>query len=455
MGRVPLTNRLAIGLATALVASLALPQPSQAQRPRLRLIRDAEIERTIKIYAAPIFARAGLASAVRIHIVNDSRINAFVAAGRHMFINTGLLMQADGPDEVMGVIAHESGHIAGGHLVRLRDAIREARIKSLIAALLGVAAGVAARDSRVGASAITLGTSLVQGTFFRYTRSQEQAADQFALTAMRAVGVSPKGLQQLLNRLAEQEALLVSQQDPYLRSHPLTRARLDHVEQHIRKYGPGTPAPARLQRLHARMRAKLIGFLLGPSQVHERYEANPRSVEARYAKAVAYHRQHELDDALKQINSLIEQFPKDGFFHELKGQILFESGQIGGAVKAYGQAAKLLPREALIRVGLAQAQLQTGDRRLVTPALNNLLIATRTEKNYPLAWRLMSVAYGRRGKLGKSAWALAEYFLLVGPRGDLARSVKRAEKLLKRGSPAWRRVQDIKLVIQASKRRRR
>ncbi len=421
----------------------------------MRLIRDAEIERILKIYSRPVFTRAGLGSAIRIHIVNDRRINAFVAAGRHMFITTGLLMQADGPEEVMGVIAHETGHIAGGHLIRLRSAIREAQIKSLIAMLLGAAAGAAARDSRVAMSAISLGNSLVQGTFFRYTRSQEQAADQFALNTMRLAGISPVGLKKLLHRLIDQEALLVNQQDPYLRTHPLTRSRLDHVEENIRKFGPGAPTPARLQRLHIRMRAKLVGFLLGPAQVHQRYESRPKSIEARYAKAVAYHRQYELDDALRQIDSLIAEFPKDGFFHELRGQILFESGQIRDAVQSFEQAVKLLPNEPLIRIGLAQAQLQTQHRQLMGPALGHLLNATRSEKNLPLAWRLMSVAYGRQRQLGKSAWTLAEYFLLVGPRGDLVRSIKRADKLLKRGSPAWRRVQDIKLLLQTRKRRRR
>ncbi len=438
-----------------LCIALAWASPGLAQRAPLRLIRDAEIERTLKIYSRTILRQAGLSSAVQIHVVNDSRINAFVAGGRHMFINTGLLMEADGAGEVMAVIAHETGHIAGGHLIRLRSAIREAQIKSIIAALLGAAAGVAARDTRVAAGAISLGSSLVRGTFFRYTRTQEQAADQFALTAMRRAGISPVGLTKLLNRLINQEALLVSQQDPYIRTHPLTRARLDHVEDNIKKFGPGPPTPAHLERLHKRLRAKLVGFLLSPSQVHQRYESNPRSVEARYATAVAYHRQHELDDALKQINSLINQFPKDGFFHELKGQILFESSQIRQSVKAFDKAVKLLPNEPLVRVGLAQAQLQTGDRRLIDVALGHLIVATRTEKNSPLAWRLMSVAYGRKGQLGKSAWTLAEYFLLVGPRGDLVRSIKRADKLLRRGTPAWRRVQDIKLVVKASRRRRR
>jgi predicted Zn-dependent protease len=442
-------------LCSILIVALVAISPGHAQRRPLRLVRDAEIERTLRIYSQAILRQAGLSGIIKIHIVNDSRINAFVAAGRHMFINTGLLMRSDGPEEVMGVIAHEAGHIAGGHLVRLRSAIREAQIKTLIAALLGAAAGVAARDSRVGAGAISLGTSLVRGTFFKYTRSQEQAADQFALTVMRRAGISPVGLTKLLNKLIDQEALLVNRQDPYLRTHPLTRARLDHVEEDIRKRGAGPPTPPLLKRLHERMRAKLIGFLLGPTVVLERYEKNPKSVEARYASAVAYHRQHELDEALKQINSLIQEFPRDGFFYELKGQILFESSQIQGAVRAYDQAVKLLPNEPLIRVGLAQAQLQTGDRRLVDVALGHLIRAVRTEKNYPLAWRMMSVAYGRKGMLGESAWTLAEYFLLVGPRGDLIRSIKRAERLLKRGSPAWRRVQDIKLVVQASQRRRR
>lgn len=421
----------------------------------LNLVRDAEMERILQIYAGPIFRSAGLQGVVRMHVVNDPRINAFVAGGRHMFLHTGLLIEADGPSEVIGVLAHETGHIVGGHLVRMRGAIREAQITALVSMLLAIAAGVAARDTRAAQATLGAGQSLAAGNFFRFTRTQEQAADQYALTVLERLGLSAIGLKKLLSRLTQQEALLVSQQDPYLRTHPLTRARLNHVEQHLRNSRfTNKPVPPQLQKLHARLRAKLIGFIEPPDEVHQRYSKNPNSIEARYAKAVAYHRSSQVDEALRLMNSLLKEQPRDPYFHELKGQILFESSRIPEAVVAYREAVRLAPHEPLIRIAYAHALLQLRDQAGVDIALQNLLVAIRTEKNYPLAWLQLGIAYGRKRNFGMAAWAQCEYYLRIRRPGELSRSVKLAEKYLRRGSPAWVRVQDIKALLAQRRNRR-
>lgn len=445
--------RFAFLLAPALAAAAAAaPAAAQNRGAGLPLIRDAEIEHTIRSYSSPIFQAAGLSSAkIQVHIVNDSRLNAFVAGGRHMFINTGLLMRAEHGGQVIGVIAHETGHIVGGHLVRLQREIADAQIKQIISVILSMGAAVAARDGRVAVAGQALGQRLTEGAFYQFTRTQESAADAFALTVLDRAGISSRGLFEFLQILGEQDMLYAARQDPYLRTHPITRARADEVRQHLaRSPNSDRPLPRNLEAMHIRMRAKLIGFLRPPEQVIQRYQGKETTLEARYALAVAYHQDARLDRALQYIDGLIRENPKDAYFHELRGQILFESGRdhVREAVAAYDRAVKLAPGEALIRVGLAQAQLETGDARLERAALDNLRAAIRNDDTYPLAWRLLSVAYGKAGDQGNAALANAEYAYLNRDLPTLRAAIVHAERGLKPGTPSWIRLQDLKTQVK-------
>ena len=439
---------LAPALAASTVATGAAPAAAQNRGAGLALIRDAEIEHTIRAYSSPIFQAAGLSAVkIRVHLVNDSRLNAFVAGGRHMFINTGLLMRSEHAGQVIGVIAHETGHIVGGHLVRLQREIADAQIKQIISMILSMGAAVAARDGRVAGAGIALGQRLTEGAFYQFTRTQESAADAFALAALDRSGISSRGLFEFLQILGEQEMLYAARQDPYLRSHPITRARADEVRQHLaRSPNANRPLPKQFEAMHIRMRAKLFGFLRPPEQVIQRYRGKENTLEARYALAVAYHQDARLDRGLQYIDGLIKESPNDPYFHELRGQILFESGRdhIREAVAAYDRAVKLAPGEALVRVGLAQAQLETGDPRLERAALDNLRAALRNDDTYPLTWRLLSVAYGKAGDRGNAALANAEYAYLNRDLPTLRAAIVHAERGLKPGTPAWLRLQDLK-----------
>ena len=439
--------RYALLFAAAMSAEPAL---AQSRGGGLALIRDAEIEHTIRAYSAPIFQTAGLSAAkIQVHLVNDNRLNAFVAGGRHMFINTGLLTRAEHAGQVIGVIAHETGHIVGGHLVRLQREIEDAQIKQIISMILSMGAAVAARDGRVAVAGQSLGQRLTEGAFYKFTQVQESAADNFALAALDRMGISSRGLFEFLQILGEQEMLYAARQDPYLRTHPITRARAEEVRRHLeRSPNADKPLPKQFEAMHTRMRAKLIGFLQPPYQVIERYRGKENTLEARYALAVAYHNDARLDRALQYIDGLIKENPNDPYFNELRGQILFESGNIREAVTAYERAVKLAPNEALIRVGLAQAQLETGDQRLERAALETLRAAIRNDDTDTLAWRLLSVAYGKAGDQGNSALANAEYAYLNRDLPTLRAAIPIAERGLKPGTPAWLRLQDLKSQVK-------
>ncbi len=416
---------------------------------KLRLIRDAEIENTIREYAKPIFATAGMTvDDVKVYLINDNRLNAFVAGGRNIFINTGLLIRTTTAEQVMGVIAHETGHIVGGHLIRLRNAVREAQVKQIIAYLLGAAAAVAARDARAGAATIGLGAKVAEGTFLKYSRSNEAAADQFAVTALNRAGISSRGMLEFMKVVQNQELLITANQDPYIRTHPITSARIDFLREQI-ALSPVSDRklPARFTEMQQRMRAKLIGFLAAPSAVFLTYKPDDNSLPSRYARAIANHRQAKTGKALKLINSLIKERPRDPYFRELKGQILFESGRAVEAVVALRRAVKLAPNEALLRTALGQALLELGPEKTTRAALANLRVAVRNDNTLPIAWRLLGIAHGKLGQIGKASLALAEYGLLIGDKKQVYGNIGRAERYLKKGSPAWFRIQDIKREV--------
>ena len=438
-------------LTLALTFSPLLAGPAEAAR--ISLIRDAEIENTIETYATPLFKAAGLdAEAVRVHIVRDSSLNAFVAGGMNLFLNTGLLLAAETPGQIIGVIAHETGHIVGGHLARTEEALRGASTLAILSYVLGAA--VVAAGSGAGAGAVILGSQgVAQQTMLNYTRTQERAADQFAVTVLDRTHQSAEGLARFLEVLSNQEALLSLRQDPYLRTHPLTIERITFIRHHVETspYSANKP-PAEWVAKFKRMQGKLFGFLKPAAQTFARYPESDRSVEARYARAVAHFRRGDLDAGLAEIDSLLAKSPDDPYFHELKGQMLFENGHVAEAVAPYRRAVALAPDVPLLRAGLAQALIETGKDEALAEAASNLEAAVRRDPRMPRAWRLLAIAYGRTGKPGASALASAEFTFRVGRYGDAVAFAKRALKHLPAGSPGALRAEDVqsaaKLALQ-------
>jgi predicted Zn-dependent protease len=427
----------------AAVAVTAIAPEARA----LGLVRDTEIEATIRTYAVPLFNAAGLdAGSVRTYLVNSRELNAFVAGGQNLFLNTGLLIRAENASQVIGVIAHETGHVSGGHLARLQDALRSARATAIAAMVLGGLAGLAAGRADAGVAAMMGGQQVAERSLLSYSRTQEASADQAGMGFLDRVGWSSRGLLEFFEVLSNQEFMAYDRQSPYVRSHPLTRDRIEAVRAHLQRAPAATtaPLPAIFEQMHQRTRAKLRGFLSPPGDTLALYKESDRSVPARYARAIAFHRQARLPDALRLIDGLIAESPRDPYFHELKGQILFESGRVREAAASYDTAVQLMPSAPLLRVGLAQAELELNDPKLLQKAKANLNEATRQDMDYALAWRLLAIAHGREGNIGMAAIALAEQALLENRMRDARQQASRAEQLLARGSPGWLRAQDIK-----------
>jgi len=441
-------------LILGLIATVTFSRPAAADDAP-GLIRDAEIENTIRAYATPLFRVAGLdADFVQIYLVNDPQINAFVAGGQRLFINTGLLLRSQRANQVVGVIAHETGHMAGGHLARSQEALDNATAESIIAFVLGAAASVVARDGSVAAGAAAAGQSMGLRSLFAYSIGQEERADQAGVGFLDRTNQSARGLLEFFEILEKEEFLLPANQDPYLRTHPLTSTRVDFVRKWVADH-PKTsdaPDPAGFDEMHKRMVAKLRGFLLPPTQVTQLYPESDTSLYARYARAIAYHRVPMHDKAMAEMDSLIKERPDDPYFQELKGQILFESGHIRDSIGPYRRAATLLPKETLLKVELATAELELeGDKAMATDALSLLHEVIRVDTNDIDAWHQLGIAEGRNGNIGNAALALAEEAQLIGDRRTAAMQATRAAQLLPRGSPGWLRADDIRRQSRADK----
>ncbi len=446
-----LLKRMSSPLGLAVFLAVLILGPAGAAAQKMTYIRDAEIEGIIKTFSEPLFLAAGVEpSAVEIYIVNNRMLNAFVAGGQNLFVTTGLLATVEDPDQLIGVIAHETGHLAGGHLVRTGEMMRDTAKRSMISALLGTAAAIGTGRGDVGAAIALGGQSMGLRSFLQYSRTQESAADQAALRLLDATGQSAGGMLDFLDILSGQELLSARNQDVYVRTHPLTEQRMDVVREHVRR-SPHTDKPPKIGfvALHGRVRAKLRAFMNPPSQTLREYAASDASIPARYARAIAYYREPDLDQALALVDGLIAESPADPFFHELKGQILFENGHVKEALEPYRTAVGLFPGSNLLRLGLARAQLESASPELLKPAIGNLRAALSESPDNPFMWRQLAIAYGRDGQAAMSYLALAEEALLHGKGREALYQAERAKRELATGSSAWLQAEDIAQAAKA------
>lgn len=424
--------------------ALVLAAPPAAAQGRIALIRDTEIEATIRSFATPLFEAAGLdARSVRIYLVNDNKINAFVAGGQNLFINAGLLMRSEDAGQVIGVIAHEVGHIEGGHLSRIHDALQRGTAESILAVVLGAAAAAAGRPD-LGAAVMMGGQNVALRNFLQYTRTQEGAADAAAMRYLDQTGQSARPLLRFFEILSAQELLTSANQDPYLRTHPLSRDRIAALADFVAR-SPHSDAPIRPEfvRAHARMKAKLHAHIDDPALTLRRYPAEDASLEARYARAIALYRQNRFGEALAAIDDLIGAYPDDPYLLESKGQMLFETGDAAAAIVVLRQAVAMLPEAPLIRVDLGRALMARDDPAQTREAIEHLRFAVLREPNRPFAWRQLAIALGRDAQMGESALALAEEALLLGKKPETQYQAGKAQRLLAEGSAGWLRASDI------------
>ncbi|MEE8083833.1 MAG: M48 family metalloprotease [Alphaproteobacteria bacterium] len=440
-----------------LVATIMVLPLTGREAAGAKLIRDTEVENTIRAYATPLFEAAGLRGAdVRIFLIADDSLNAFVAGGLNLFLHTGLLLKVKNVGELNGIIAHETGHMAGGHLSRISGRLKAGSTAALVATVLGALTAAATGSSKAGAAIMVGGQGLAVGSILAFSRAQESAADQAAMKLLDLTGQSAQGMADFFKTIEDQELVPASRQDIYVRTHPITRYRVQDVESHLAR-SPHTDAPAnpRFESLFRRMRAKLRAFLHPPARTLKTYGATDESIIARYARAIAYYRLNDLDRALPLMDQLIREEPGNAYFFELKGQALLEAGRIERALPPYRKAVKLDPDSALIRVDLARTLLAMDDRTLVKEAIGHLLFATRESPESSLGWHQLGIAYGRDGQFAMSAVALAEMSLVRGRLKDALYHVARAQRKLARGTAGWIRTQDIKRLAKDRLKKRR
>jgi len=448
-------------LAVMCAATIALPLVSspalgpsaalaQAGRKGLSLVRDAEVEGLLRDYAKPIFRVANVNSTQpEIVLVNDKSFNAFVPDSRRIFINIGVIMQSQTPGEVIGVLAHETGHIEGRHLVRLRSAATNAQIMTVIGAILGagaLAAGAASGSSSAttgGAAAVVGAGSVGQRSFLAYRRGEEIAADRAALRYLKATKQSARGMLATFDRMAGQEMFSAQLVDPYAVSHPMARDRYRALETEARK-SPyfDKPDDYVLQYRHDMAKAKLFAFTSHPSAVERRYPRSDTSLPAQYARAIAA-LQSRSRSADKQIDALIRQHPNNPYFHEIKGQALIESGRPKAAIAPFRRALQLRPNETQFKIWLGYALVASNDNSVLPEAERLLRQALQNDPNSSIGYSQLAIAHARQGEVAEADLATARSLMVRGDFAAAKRYAGRAQQKLKRGSPAWLQADDI------------
>ncbi len=451
-------NRLKISFIYLVIILMIMPSVSFAQkRKHPTLIRDTEIENTLREWAKPIFKAAELnPDNVNIILVQSDVTNAFVAGGPNIFIYTDLILKTENPGELLGVIAHETGHIAGGHLIRARTAMERASYESIIGTILGLGAAIVSGDpSAVGALSVG-GSSIAQRRYLAHSRIQESSADQAALGFFEKAKINPKGLESFMDKLKSQTYMPENQQSEYIRTHPLVDNRIEALHRRIQqsKYKDKAFSDKMIEQ-HARMKAKLTGFI-NPGRIPWVYDDQNKSIAAKYARAIGAYRDNNVDKAINKIDELLELEPDNPYFLELKGQMLVEFARVKEAIPYYRKAANILPKSPLLKIALAHALIESTRKNnpaILNEAITQLDYALRYEPRSAQAHRLLATAYGRLGKDSKAQIHLAEEAVLQ-RRFSYAR--QHAEAILAKepeGSKIWLEAKDIVSFIKTTKKR--
>ncbi len=431
-----------------IIASLLI-NPAYAAGRGFSILRDAESEMIIRKILDPILIAAELDPAsVDSYLLSSKDINAFVAGGQNIFIHSALVLKAETANQFMGVLAHEAGHIAGGHLNNYSDAISEATSVSLIGLILGAAA-IAAGASDAGMALMLGGQHVAHRTILKHTRTQESSADQAAMTYLEKSGQSGKGMMEFLAILGDQELIPERFQDPYARSHPFSSwrvARIRHRNE-MSKFRDAVTDPFITDQFK-RLQAKLFGYLKPAYATLGKYPLSDQSLYARYARTFAYHKSHKIDLALKEINSLLKESPDNPYFHEAKAQVLFENGKISQSLISYKESVKHLDNSLLL-ISYGHALIAMEDDKYLTEAVKNIEQGLRKEPDNAFGWLQASIAYHRLGDKANTRLATAENFLLSGNIGGAMINAKYAVDLFPKNTPKWYRANDI-LVTSAS-----
>lgn len=443
-----------LALIVTINTALLLPQSVQAQQSGPAIIRDTEIERALTEWTTPILKAGGMGpNSVNVILVQSPQLNAFVAGGANIFLYTGLIERTENPGELIGVFAHELGHITGGHLIRTMDAAERASYESILGMVLGIGAAMATGNGAAAQAVMAGSSNFARQKFLAHSRVNESAADQAAMTYLDKAEMNPAGMASFLEKLSSEELMPRSQQSEYVRTHPLTQRRVEATQARAKESPHRNKAwPQEWIEQHARMKAKLIAFT-DPGRVPWVYNDRDDSIPARYARIIANYRNSNIDDAIKGINALINDEPANPYFHELKGQMLVDFGRVEQAIAPYRRAVELAPGAPLIRIAYAHALLEnrSGGDDSIRNAIDNLDRALSDEKRSSRANRLLATAHGRLGREDIAKVYLAEEALL---QRNFDYAQRQAEAALQTLDPNSREALKAKDVISYAQSRK-
>lgn len=445
-------------LITALLAMIAITvQPVAAQS----ILRDAETEALFSDMVAPLVAVSELdAKDVEVILINSSQINAFVAGGQRMFFYSGTIEAADSAVEIQGIMAHELGHITGGHIIRFDEGIKTATGITILSLILGAAA-IAAGAGDAGAGILAAGQQAATGKFLAFSRVQERAADSAGARYLSAAGITGRGSIDFFKKLQNYEFRLgIPQEDSYGRTHPLSGERVTLLRD-VYQADPAwdNPPDPEIEERFQRVKAKLLGFTSEPNTTLRKFPESDQSIPARYARAYAWHKSAYPDRALMEVNNLLRDNPNDPYFLELHGQILLESGRPEEAITSLRKAVQLTNNQPLIASLFGHALIATEDEAHFEEAQRVLKAAVVKDNRNPFAWYQLGVVYSQQGDTARAQLATAESALLQRNYGSAIRSSQIAMAGIKENTPEWIRAQDISLIakneFEQSDRRRR
>jgi predicted Zn-dependent protease len=437
-------------VALALAPMSAVAEEQQRGPP---VLRDTESEALLRDYTRPILRAAGLEKQnIQIVIINESVFNAFVADGRRIFVNYGAMMQSETPNQIIGVLAHETGHLAGGHLAKLHEQLAQAQTQLIIAMLLGVgalAAGARGGNSNsglvnAGAAAIAGPQEMIRRSLLSYQRQQEENADRAGVKFLTATGQSAKGMYDTFKRFTNDSLFAAHGADPYVQSHPMPAERVAALEELARSspYWDKKDDPA-LQLRHDMVRAKISAFMERQDTVYRRYPLSNETVAARYARAITTYLHGDLRSALAQIDGLIALQPANPYFYELRGQALLEAGKPLEAIPALRKAVHLSNNAPLIEMLLGQALVATDNKAYTEEAITILRAAVGRETEAPLGYTQLAMAYGRKGDFAEADLASAQAAYLRGDNKTARDLASRAKTRFAVGTPGWVKADDI------------
>ena len=441
----------ALTMAIALAAAPIAAEAQQAKGPPV--LRDTETEQLLREYTRPILRAAGLEKQnIQMVIINQSVFNAFVADGRRIFVNYGAIMQSETPNQIIGVMAHETGHLAGGHLAKMREQMAQAQTQMIIAMLLGAGAMVAGAQggggnsglANAGAAMFSAPGEIIRRNLLSYVRQQEENADKAGVKFLNATGQSSRGMYETFKRFTDESLFAARGTDPYVQSHPMPSQRVAALEELARSspYWDKKDDPA-LQLRHDMVRAKISAFMERQETVYRRYPMSNTSLPARYAHAITTYLHGDLRSALTQIDALIQQQPNNPYFHEVRGQALLEGGKPQEAIAPLRRAVQLSNNSPLIEMMLGQALVATNNNAYTDEAIAILRAAVARETEAPLGYTQLAMAYGRKGDYAQADLASAQAAYLRGDNKTARDLASRAKTRFAIGTPGWVKADDI------------